>query len=869
MLKVPVRFSFIFKCLFLLGIAWGLPTFEMMAQTIPGSNKQDSSFVFDEFPVLFLVEGYGSFYFDVLYSNKNALYVNVEELFKMVNIACVAGQKGDSLGGFIETESQTYVIDFHGKQIRVGSKTFKSENRLVKETGAIYMESSLFEEAFGIKLTFNFRALTIILKSNFELPVIKLMRIEKMRTNMSKYKGEIVPDTIVNRHYHLFKFGMVDWAFSSTQAWKTQNDYHFTIAVGSELLYGEADIAVDYYNHQTFDYRQLQYIWRWVDNDKQIVKQAQAGKLSLPTIAFINSPMIGASVRNSSTIVRKAKGYYPINAYTEPNWTVELYINNVLVDYTRADASGLYVFRVPIVYGNTTLKLKFYGPMGEERTEERTINVPYTVMPVNEFEYGLSGGVVQDFSLSRFGKGEVNYGVNRFLTIGGGAEYLSSIPKNSLIPYGKITIQPFNKLTLNGEYAHGVRTATLLEYYFWKDAVLEIDYANYVKGQLATRFNANEERKFKLSMPFRLKKLNGFAKIDYQQLVYNEFHYNQGTGTLSFYYKQVNVNSSTLFTWTDHRIPFITSDLSLSYRLKNGYNIRSMAQYDVSERKFITFKVELEKRVLHGYYSVSYERNILFNGDFITLNFKYDFPFARTNVSATGNKGNVNVSESAQGSLAFGNGNNGVRSSNNSSVTKGGMLLYPFLDLNNNGIFDKGEPMVKLTAVRVMGGNVIFSKKDSILRIPELNAFISYFVSFDDADLPTISWRFKNKLYQVLVDPNQFKRVDIPIIIVGEASGTAYLNKEGILNGIGRIIVKFYHKNSDKVVAQTLSERDGYIDYMGLPPGEYVARIDAGQLSNLNFTVDPPQREFTIKATEQGDIVEGIDFVLKPEVAKH
>ena len=156
-----------------------------------------------------------------------------------------------------------------------------------------------------------------------------------------------------------------------------------------------------------------------------------------------------------------------------------------------------------------------------------------------------------------------------------------------------------------------------------------------------------------------------------------------------------------------------------------------------------------------------------------------------------------------------------------------------------------------------------FSKKDSIVRVPDLNAFISYFVSFDDADLENIAWRFKNKLYQVLIDPNQFKRVDVPIIIVGEVSGMAYMNKDDLLKGIGRILVKFYKKNSDKVVAETLSESDGYIDYMGLAPGEYVARVDAGQLKNLNFTVDPPQRDFTIKTSVEGDIVEGIDFVLR------
>jgi hypothetical protein len=87
------------------------------------------------------------------------------------------------------------------------------------------------------------------------------------------------------------------------------------------------------------------------------------GKIS---VLSFNAPIVGATIRNTPTTVRKAKGSYIINVSTEPLWTVELYINNVLVDFTTADAAELrYLFNVPIVYRFTTLKLKYYGPTGE------------------------------------------------------------------------------------------------------------------------------------------------------------------------------------------------------------------------------------------------------------------------------------------------------------------------------------------------------------------------------------------------------------------------------------------------------------------------------------------------------------------------
>ena len=863
MLIVYVRFIFLLKRLFLICILFTLTEAEVKAAQDGLIGDADvPAFAFDGFPVHVIVEGYSSFYVDAVYGNDGLLYVNVENLFKALDIPCSVGQGGDLLNGFIENESRPYSVDYYTGQIKVGDKTINAKKALVKEPGSLYMESSLFDDAFGIRLTFNFRALTIILKSNFELPVIKQQRIEKMRSNITALRGEIVADTIVQRNYHLLKGGMIDWSIASSQAGDGSVVNSFGLGIGTELLFGEANVSANYSSQYKFDERSLQYLWRWVDNDKSIIKQAQLGKISTQTISYLKAPLIGAIVRNSPTTVRKATGYYTINDYTEPNWSVELYINDVLVDYTKADASGLYVFKVPIVYGYTTLKLKFYGTMSEERTEERTLNIPYTIMPANEFDYSLSGGIVQDSSSSQFGKAEFNYGVTRFLTLGGGVEYLSSITSDPYVPYAKITVQPFSKLIVNAEYAHGVKAGGLLNYYLGRNTLFEVSYTKYVKGQLATIFNASEERKAKLSMPFRIKKLNGFAKMDYTQFVYSTSSYNQANLMISAYYKQFSANSSTQRMWNDQGPASVISDLALSYSLKKGYQIRSSAQYNANENKLVTINAAVEKSIPKGNFSISYRKTILNNDNLFSLNFKYDLSFARTNISAVYSNGNIYTSESVQGSLTTGGGNGYVHTGNHSSAGKGGISLYPFLDLNNNGIFDKGEHLVKLSKVRVSGGKAIYSRKDSIVRIPDLNAFISYNVEFDDNDLENIAWRFKKKVYKVLIDPNQFKRIDIPVVAVGEVSGMVYLNSDNLLKGIGRILVKFYKKNSSKVVAESLSELDGYLYYLGLEPGKYVARVDTEQLRKLEFKAKPEQIDFTIKTLEEGDIVADIDFVL-------
>jgi hypothetical protein len=269
---------------------------------------------------------------------------------------------------------------------------------------------------------------------------------------------------------------MMDWSLASYQRQGEAMNNRIIAGCWAELLYGQANVSVYYDDKYKFDNRQLYYNWRWVDNDKKAIRQAQLGKTYNQSISFLETSVVGASISNTPTTVRKASGFRTISEYTEPNWTVELYINDVLVDYTVADASGLFVFKVPIVYGYTTLKLKFYGPMGEERIDERAMNVPFTFMPAKTMEYSVSGGFLQDDENSRFGRGVINYGINSFITIGGGLEYLSSIPEYPYIPFATLAFQPFSKMILNFEYAQNVSMKGLLNYYFGRSAFLEFDY---------------------------------------------------------------------------------------------------------------------------------------------------------------------------------------------------------------------------------------------------------------------------------------------------------------------------------------------------------------------------------------------------------
>ena len=242
-------------------------------------------------------------------------------------------------------------------------------------------------------------------------------------------------------------------------------------------------------------------------------------------------------------------------------------------------------------------------------------------------------------------------------------------------------------------------------------------------------------------------------------------------------------------------------------------------------------------------------------------------PYSNVGISSSYIQNNLLFSENAQGSVAFGIGDAPLRLGNNSAIGKGGLLLYPFLDLNENGKLDSGEKKVFLSSVKVSGAKAVISKKDSIVRVFDLNAFVNYTAKFLDSDLNNIAWRFKHNTYKILVDPNQYKRVFIPVIPVGEIVGMVYLKKGKSLQGQARINIQIIDEKRNKV-AEVLSEYDGYFTYLGLKPGKYTVRIDPEQLKNLNLTALPKVHQVTIKVLEYGDVIEDLDFTLSKKAPK-
>lgn len=818
---------------------------------------------YDEISIFLDIPGVGGTEIDAAIRNEE-LYLPVTNLFDFLKIKNDPSPGLEKISGFFIDQEARYEISRQDNRIVYQDNIYDlNPGDLIRTESNLYLHTKYFGEIFGLECTFSFRSLSVTVKSKLELPLIREMRLEELRKNLTRLKGEVKADTTIARTYPLFKFGMADWSAYASEEINGKTDTRLNLALGAMIAGGEMTASLNYNNNDPFTEKQQFYLWRYVNNDFKSLRQVMAGKIASQAISSIYNPVLGVQLTNTPTTYRRSFGSYILSDYTEPGWIVELYVNNVLIDYMKADASGFFRFEVPLVYGNSMVKLKFYGPWGEERIREQNITIPFNFLPVKTMEYNLSAGVVEDSLFSRFSKASVNYGISRNLTIGGGVEYLSSVTSGPFLPYLNASLRITGNLLLSGEYTYGVRAKGTLSYRMPSNIQLDLNYTWYEKDQQAINYNYREERRAILSVPLKIGKFSSYQRFSFYQIILPNSQYSTGEWLFSGSPLGINTNLTTYALFVSQQKPYLYSNLSLAFRLPAGFILIPQVQYEYNQTKFISVKTRLEKHLFaKAFLDLSYEQNFINKLQLGEIGLRYDFSFAQTGFSARQYNKKTYLIEYARGSLINDRSTKYLGTDNRTNVGRGGISIVPYLDLNSNSKKDPGEPKAYGLNLHANGGRVEKGTKDTTIRILGLEPYTSCLIELDPNSFDNIAWRLPFNTLNVLVDPEILKLIEIPVMIAGEANGQVMLEKDGEKKGIGRLIINFYSSKMQPA-GKTLTEEDGFYSYLGLIPGKYYVMIDTAQLRKLNMTSEPELQEFDIAAGIEGDIADGLDFLLK------
>jgi outer membrane protein OmpA-like peptidoglycan-associated protein len=808
------------------------------------------------------IDKVGVYEFPTIYDDHvKEIYFSVDELFTTLKFTYVKENNGQLVKGYINDANNAFVVDISNKTITCKNRALPLESKdLIVDRGALLLSQNILDKALGLHIKFDFREMRARLSADYELPMVRYKMQEDARKRLSgRATDEIKYDAVFSRQYHLFRPGMLDWSFSANQTDFAAKNTRFGLGLGAEVLGGETDVWLNYSNTSHFNRNEQRYQWLWVDNNFNPMRQVQVGRVYSSSIASLLYPVDGVMITNTPTTNRKLKGTYTIADHTEPNWLVELYINQSLTAYVKADASGFYTFQVPLVYGKTDITLKFYSPNGEEHAAEKRINIPYSFLPQGEFEYRVTGGILLDTLHSHYGRAEISYGLSRYITAGAGVEYLQSIQTNSpYIPFATLYIQPFTSLFLTGQYAHKVFSKATLNVNMGT-FTLDGSYTQYDPSQTATFFRYRKEITGNATLPYCISKTLGYIRAGYHGYVYDDFSYNSGQVILSNNIGRVNLNLSTFYNWSTGALFNCYSNLSVGYRFPFQMQAILSGEYNYTTQSLNHLKAEIEKRIFRqGYLTVRYEDDLVSKLNSFNVSLRCNLNVLTAGVSSFFNKNALETAESASGSLAFGSGKKYVHANAFNSVTHSGISIMGYVDANFNGVRDADEPSVEGLNIRCSGGQII-SRNDSIKRIFGLEPFREYTLTIDETGLSNPAWKINKKSIKITTDPNQFKKIDVAVLPMGEANGVV---TDPDKNRMGKLIVHIY-SGKDSIVATTYTEDDGYYSYLGLTPGKYKVAIDRQQLKALHMDNDP--QPLTIEKSYSGDIKSVNLFLIPPK----
>jgi hypothetical protein len=720
----------------------------------------------NSFPAQITVQGIGSYRSEVIEDTRSGIFLtDIRGLLEFLRIEHTISFTGDTIRGYTTDQKKIFQIDAKRSQIiSDGIRIPVQRAQIIKVDSMVFLATDLYKELFGLYLSVNRLTRTTEIKSYSDNIIFRKLTDKEIKHSLPFLGPSGNVDSVITREYHFFRPGTIDWAIRSMQSVRKPISVEADLGLGIEFLGGEATALLNYSKTDGFREESQQYHWRWVNNHIRFINQIWAGKINTGSLTEISNSTHGFMISNEGTRFEPLEGTYRITDYTQPGWTVKLFVNNVFVASAISDAAGFYFFDVPKVYGSSSVKLRFFGPYGEERHREKSMAAPFTLVKPGKVEYQLSGGVSDFNSLAGFGRGLVQLGLFPFMTLGGGFEYLYDPETSHQVPLVQGTFHPVSGLFFSANYDHDVRTRGQLLYQIPHSMAFEVQYTGFESGQKLIPVKIREELSFSVSSPVTLFGKTGFTAGSFRWANTPSGEKNLAELIYSTTSGKFSPHLAGHVSWEEGTEPALSALVASGIKLGSSTQLRPSVYFDITNREVLHLRAGLEHRILRsGYLSLYAGRDVKLNKNILQFELSYDIPFARAGFSARMYDQITEVAQSISGSFMTGSGK--AIAGSDMMAGKAGLMIIPFIDLNHNGIFDESEPVTNELSLRINNGHIKKKPDDAAIYITGLESHSIYFIEFEASGSETQILRPGIADLTVETDPNQFKRIYIPLIL--------------------------------------------------------------------------------------------------------
>ncbi|MDP4230626.1 MAG: hypothetical protein Q8916_09515 [Bacteroidota bacterium] len=809
------------------------------------------------------------------------VYIQPIDVFHLAKIRADISDDGKVISGYYIEEVRIYTIDLGKHRITYKDEIYPiAKDQIIETASGTFLRCDIFEQVFNLKCIFNFNNLAVEVQSGEPLPAESEAAADKQRQHLQKFDDSFVPDKRFGLQRSLFSVGTLDYQaggnyIQTNKAVQSQ----YNILFGGQLLGGDFDAALAMAQGEKMNWKNVPWQWRTGIENSNLISQIIVGKRATFSNLSLPDSMLGVQITNAKTGYQPSFANYTISDRTEPNWTVELYINDLLVNYVKADQTGYYKFVIPLSYGSTNVLLKFHGPYGEVRTQTVQLRIPYTFLPPGNIEYTATAGtsLYHPGIDNSIGKLDLKFGVSTAMTGGGGLLYQHDADgRASYSPYATSSLRIAGML-LGGEYYHGSGYRASLNITSLGGISVDAEYDRRLSnGPAFGGAMISDQAKLQLSAPLPI--LSGSLRLSGTDVPMRS---DVSLVSLSAQ-TLMNISGASIdlsanyglerqaFAFRDNGTP-ATGSAGISMAILNGLFIHPSASLDYTEGKVTDVQIMLTKAFASfGTLSMTGGYSFATHDKHLQADFRMNLPFAQVGVSGSGGTGQpYQGSGSVQGSLGFDMRTGSVIPANHPEVRRGGLVLEPFLDLNNNGSRESSEPLVKHFGFEQAPGKVD-EESDGRLRVSDMEPYRKYTLKTSCTEVENISWVPKFSSFEITPGANGYTCIQVPVTVAGQIEGYVYESALKPMKDrpLGGARIKICRRESDdssevQLTEDLLSYSNGEFYYMGITPGKYRVCIDPKQLAALHYSCEPPYIDFEVSNKEEGDSKEGLNFILK------
>ncbi|HEY7005170.1 MAG TPA: carboxypeptidase-like regulatory domain-containing protein [Sphingomicrobium sp.] len=796
--------------------------------------------------------------------------------------------------GWAFKESNKISIDYAASTASYGSKHEAIAPGTIRETPEGWcVQATALSRWFGIGVTAVTSGSVLVLQSQAKLPVELTMEREARAARIKPAKFDLASLPQIRIPYRMWRAPALDFVVSAGATYRASDGLKVD---RQSSVYAAGEIARLSYDAQvTTDQKGMPASVRLrayrSDPDGHLLGPAKATHFGFGDVEGFGSKLTGnatygrgAVITNRPLTSQSAFDQSHFEGDLPAGWEAELYRNNELLAFSKPTSDQRYVFdNVQLLYGENQIRIVLYGPQGQIRERDETINVGQDNAPPGKTWYwaGFNQPSRDIFALQK-------------------------PPDGSELPKAQATVA----------LEHGIDDRTSVAA-LARAMLIGDQRVTFVEGTVrrsvgAALIEAGASRESNGGIAARAQLLGkiGPVNVDAQALIANDFHLNGGKlETVRDYSVALDaplkIGRTVLPAHADVHMTELngTKALDAAARLSanlDRFNLATEIHYrkqlalfgqgvpaqttvdfigsghigDIRLRGETSFDVSpaarLQSMELEAYWSAS--ENVDWEGDLV---YEATAHRARARVSYIRRLSTLAVAltgeAASDGSLAFGvNLNFSLDPRHGIAVTRrplaqaGEVHALVYRDLNDDGLREAGEPLEKgaMVTTGAQQAEQPTDSKGSVV-VGGLIPFQPIAVGVDVTSLADPMLVPKKALQVVVPRPGIPMDVEIGLVGGGDVEG-ALIKSGGV--GFEGVDLELVDANG-KVVARTRTDYDGFFLFERVAYGSYAVRVSkdsaaAAKIADdlgVHFVVTPDKsviRLGTIQPTKQQHIAD-------------